>query len=163
MKILVSKHLHYAVSTNYSPYVYSTQRFWRLLILFMIFFHLIGRYFFDFFFLPFSFVLGHLLKNIISMLDVSQFSEMESFISSIFSFLFFSGLFLLIYFSASLKFLFCHFKSTFWANLIGIDNSDGRLWEFPPFFLGGQQFFVNKRLSICCLVNFCRFWKGCFW
>ena len=129
MKILVSAltlcYIYYG-----SPYVYSTQSFWRLLILFRNFFHLIGHTSFTVFFFFYLFPLFWDIHctNIISMLDVSQF--MESFILSIFSFLFFRMDYFYWFIFSFLEISLLSFQIYFWANLV-------RGWE--PLQTGRPQ------------------------
>lgn len=103
----------YTISTYGSPYVYSTQSFWRLLILFRNIFSSNRSYLFHWFFFSYLFPLFWDIHctNIISMLDVSQFYG-ELYFVNLFLSVLQNGLFLLIYFQ-----LPCNFSSVI-SNLL---------------------------------------------
>lgn len=105
------------------------------------------------FFPTFFFRFGTSIVQILLVCLMAR-SSMESFISSIFSFLFFRMDYFYWFIFSFVEFLFYHFKSTFAQIQLG-DGSNSRQegLRLPPFFLGGQKFFINWHLSICCLVN----------
>ena len=108
----------YTISTYGSPYVYSTQSFWRLLILFRNIFSSNRSYLFHWFFFPTFFLcFGTSIVQIL-LVCLMFHTSMESFILSIFSFLFFRMDYFYWFIFSFLAISLLSFQIYFWANLV---------------------------------------------